>query len=263
VAEVYETDRPRRRHRGRALLVVLLVLLILIGLGLVALDRFGASYAERVLADRVAEEVRNQQSTSGQPEVTIAGVPFLTQVLAGDYQEIQIEIPDLRTPTGTGETVAMSLLDVRARDVAAPLDTLRTGQGDVVAGSVTGTGTVGFAQIVEVAGQDGLQLAEQGGKLIATVPLRNAGQTLEVKGTAELTVDDGVVRARFSEVTATGFEGNPIIQQLISNLAVNLGFDLRVPDLPLNLAVREVEVLPEGLRVTAGAEKVTLSAGGI
>ncbi|MEV6297915.1 DUF2993 domain-containing protein [Actinoplanes sp. NPDC051861] len=261
MAEVYETDRPRR-HRGRALLVVLLVLVVLLLAGLFVLDRFGASYAERVLADRVAQEVRNQKSSSGQPEVTIAGVPFLTQVLAGKYQEIRIELPDLTTPTGTGTTVSMPLLDIRAKDVDAPIDTLRTGQGDVVAGSVTGVGTVDYTQIVELSGQKGLQLAEQDGRLVATVPLSAAGQTIQVKGTADIKVDDGVVKARFADVSAEGLT-NIFVKQMISNLAANLGFDLKVPDLPMGLEVREVQVLPEGLRVSAGAEKVTLSAGGI
>ena len=62
MADVYETQRPRRR-RGRKLLTAFLVLLLLLLAGLVALDRFGASYAERVLADRVAQEITNQNST--------------------------------------------------------------------------------------------------------------------------------------------------------------------------------------------------------
>ncbi|MFC7535462.1 DUF2993 domain-containing protein [Actinoplanes sp. GCM10030250] len=263
MAEVYETDRPRR-HRGRALLVVLLVLLVLLAVGLVALDRFGASYAERVLADRVAEEVRNQKSTSGQPEVTIAGVPFLTQVLAGDYQEIHIEVPDLTTPTGTGETVAMALLDIRAKDVNAPLDTLRTGQGDVVADSVTGTGTVEFAQLTGLVGPEGAKLSEKDGKLIGSVPVKIPGQnSLELSGTAALTVDNGTVRVRFSDVTAPDLPDNPLIQNLVSSYAEQLAFDLAVPELPLNLVLQDVQVLPEGLKVTAAAQKVTLSAGGV
>ena len=262
MADGYETQRPRRR-RGRRLLTVVVVLLLLLGAGLVALDRFGASYAERVLADRVAQEVVNQKSTSGLPEVTIAGVPFLTQVAAGDYQEVRIEVPDLTAPDGNGGEVSMPLLDIRAKDVRAPLNTLRTGTGDVVAGSVSGTGTVDYAQIASRIQQKGLKLAESDGKLIATVPFTALGQTVDVRGAADLAVKDGVVQVRFSEVSAPGLAANPFVEGLIRQLAANLGFDLQVPPLPLSLTVRDVQVLPEGLKVTAGAENVNLAAGGL
>nr|WP_309238608.1 DUF2993 domain-containing protein [Actinoplanes aureus] len=263
MAEVYETERPRRR-RGRALLTVVLVLLVLLLAGLFALDRFGASYAERVLAQRVSEEVANQKSTSGEPEVTIAGVPFLTQVLAGEYQEIRIGLPDFAAPTGTGETVRMPLLDIRAQDVNAPLDTLRSGQGDVVAGTVTGVGTVDYAQLAELVGPDGVKLAEKDGKLVGSAPLTIPGQKpIEVAGTAELTVDGEVVRVRFSDVTAPDLPDSPLIQNLVARFAESLAFDFAVPELPMNLTLREVQALPEGLRVTAGAQNVNLSAAGV
>ncbi|MEU4421150.1 DUF2993 domain-containing protein [Actinoplanes sp. NPDC024001] len=260
MAEVYESERPRRR-RGRALLTVVLVLLLLLLAGLFALDRFGASYAERVLADRVRQEVANQDSTSGEPDVTIAGVPFLTQVLAGDYQEIRIELPDFAAPTGTGETVRMPLLDIRAKDVQAPLDTLRSGQGDVVAGSVTGTGTVDYNQLAGLVGREGVKLSEKDGKLVGSAPLTLQGQDpIELTGTAELTVADGTVRVRFADVSAPSLPNNPLVQGAVRQFARNLAFDLAVPELPMNLALREVQVLPEGLRVTAGAQNVNLSA---
>ncbi|WP_328462838.1 DUF2993 domain-containing protein [Actinoplanes sp. NBC_00393] len=263
MAEVYETERPRRR-RGRALLTVVLVLLLLLLAGLVVLDRFGASYAERVLATRVTEELANQKATSGEPEVTIAGIPFLTQVLAGDYQEIRIELPDFTAPTGTGENITMPLLDIHARDVKAPLDTVRSGQGDVVAGTVSGTGTVDYAQLAKLVGRDGVQLSEKDGKLVGSAPLSIPGQKpIDLAGTAELTVAEGVVRVRFSDVSAPSLPDNPLIQAAVSRFAENLAFDLAVPELPMNLDLREVQVLPEGLRVTAGAENVNLSAAGV
>ena len=263
MAEVYETERPRRR-RGRALLTVVLVLLVLLLVGLVVLDRFGASYAERVLAERVTAEMAKQDSTSGEPDVTIAGVPFLTQVLAGNYQEIRIELPDFAAPTGTGETVRMPLLDIRAKDVRAPLDTVRSGQGDVVAGTVTGTGTVDYAQLAALVGRDGVELSEKDGKLVGSGPLAIPGQkSIRVYGTADLTVADGVVRVRFSDVKAPDLPDAPIVQNLVARFAERLAFDLAVPELPMNLTLREVQALPEGLRITAGAQNVNLSAAGV
>ncbi|WP_229067859.1 DUF2993 domain-containing protein [Actinoplanes sp. DH11] len=236
------------------------MLLVLLVAGVVVLDRAGAAYAERVLAGRIDDEVRAQNATSGPPEVTIAGVPFLTQVASGDYDEIRIELPDFAAPDGRSGTVNMSLLDIRARDVRAPLNTLRTGQGDVVAGTVTGAGTIGYEELTALVAQDNVKLSEQDGKLIATVQLPIPGQQpLEVTGNTNLTVDNGSLRVRFSEVTSKDLPAFPFLQSMIDALA----YDVKIPALPLNLVVREVQVLPEGLRVTAGADNVNLSAAGL
>jgi hypothetical protein len=145
VAEVYGSARPRKRW-GRRLLITFLVFLLIVAGILVVADRVGASYAERTIGDRVAQQLTDQQATSEQPDVTIAGVPFLTQVLAGKYQEIKILLDDFSGPAGNGKNIKMDRLDIRAKDVNAPLDTVRTGNGDIVAGTVTGVGTLGYGQ---------------------------------------------------------------------------------------------------------------------
>ncbi|BBH65022.1 hypothetical protein ACTI_17070 [Actinoplanes sp. OR16] len=244
--------------RRRLLTVVVVLVLLLIG-GAFVLDRVGKSYAERELGDRVAAEVAAQNATSGTPDVTIEGFPFLTQVASGDYQEVKIALPDFSAPDGANGTVRMSLLDISAQDVKAPLDTLRNG-GDVIAGAVAGAGTIGYAEITNLVNQDGLKLEEKDGKLIASVQLEIPGQQpIEVTGTTNLVVEDGGVTVKFSEVTSKDLPAFPFLQSMIDALS----YQLKIPELPLNLVVREVQVLPEGLRVTAGAQNVNLSAGGL
>lgn len=262
MAEVYGTPRPRKR-RGRRLLITLLVLLVLIAAALFAVDRFGAAYAERTIGDRVVQQLTDQQATAEQPEVTIAGVPFLTQVLAGKYQEIRIRLTDFSGPAGNGRTIKMPLLDIRAADVRAPLQTLRTGNGDIVAGTVTGAGTVSYANIVELVDHDGLKLSERDGKLIGAAPIEALGQTFNASATAKLTVKDGVVSVTFADVTAEGLPDVPLVRTLIDNYTKQLGFDLKVPALPLGLKVQRVEPTPEGLVVTAGGSNVPLNGGGL
>jgi hypothetical protein len=260
VAEVY--GRPRRR-RGRRLLVTLVVLLIIIGIVLVVLDRVGAAYAERLISDRVAEQVANRKASSDKPDVTVEGVPFLTQVVSGTYQEIKIELRDFSGPTGNGKTIRMPLLDIRAKDVHAPLDTLRTGDGNIVASTVTGTGTIDYAQVTELIGQKGLTLTERDGRLIGSAPVQALGQTFNVSGAATLAVKDGVVQVRFSDVTAEGLPNVPLVRNLIDSYVQRLAVDLKVPELPLKLTVQKVQATPAGLVVTAGANHVPLNAGGL
>jgi hypothetical protein len=262
VAEVYGSPRPRRRW-GRRLLATLIVLLIIIGIILVVLDRFGASYAERVIGDRVAEQVANQKATSDKPDVTVEGVPFLTQVLAGKYQEIKIELRNFSGPAGNGKTIKMPLLDIRAKDVRASLDTLRSRQGNIVATAVTGAGTIDYAQLTELIGQKGLTLKESGGKLVGTAPVQALGQTFNVTGAATLTVKNGVVQVRFSNVTAAGLPDVPLVRNIIDSYVQRLAVDLKVPELPLKLQVQKVQATPAGLVVTAGANEVPLNAGGL
>ncbi|GAA1598522.1 LmeA family phospholipid-binding protein [Actinoplanes couchii] len=263
MAEVYGTERPRRR-RGRAALIVVVVLLVVLGAGVAVLDRFSNSYAEDVIADKVAQEVANQNAKSSRPEVTIAGVPFLTQVLAGEYQEIRIQLPDFSAPTGTGETVAMDLLDIKAQDVKAPLSALRSGQGEVVAGTVTGVGTIDYKLLADATGQEGMTLTEKDGKVVGSAVLSiSRSQKISLEGVADLKVADGKVQVRFSDVTAKDLPNNPLIQGQVNNFVKQMAFELAVPELPLNLVIRELQPLPEGLRVTFGANDVTLASAGV
>ncbi|WP_249999527.1 DUF2993 domain-containing protein [Actinoplanes sp. M2I2] len=261
--EVYSTERPRKKRRGRRLLITLLVFLILLAGVLVALDRFAAGYAERMIGQRVSEQIADQKATSEKPVVTVEGIPFLTQVVDGKYQQIRIQLTNLSGPAGNNRTVRVADLDVHANDVDAPLDTIRSGTGDVVARTVTGTGTIDYPQLAELIGQPGLKLAERDGKLVGSAPVQALGQTFDVSGTATVAVKDGVVQVRFSDVTAEGLPNVPLIRNLIDSYVQKLSVDLRVPELPLKLAVQKVEPTPDGLRFTAGADDVSLNAGGL
>lgn len=262
MADVYGSARPRRRW-GRRLLITFLVFLLIVGGILVAVDRVGASYAERTIGDRVAQQLSEQEATAEQPQVTIEGVPFLTQVLAGKYQEIKILLDNFSGPAGDGKTIKMSRLDIRAKDVNAPLDTLRSGNGDIVAGTVTGIGTLDYANLADLTGQAGLKLSERDGKLIWNAPLQALGQTFNASGTANLAVRNGVVNATFADVTAEGLPNVPLVRNLVDNYVRQLAFDLEVPALPLGLKLQKVEPRADGLHVTTGASNVSLNSGGL
>ncbi|BCJ53763.1 hypothetical protein Asp14428_52380 [Actinoplanes sp. NBRC 14428] len=262
MSEVYGSARPRRRW-GRRLLVTFLVLLIIVAVVLAVADRFAASYAEREISDRVAQQVADQKATAEQPDVTVEGIPFLTQVAAGKYREIKIVVRNFSGPVEKNQTIKMPELDIRAKDVTAPLDTLRTGNGDIVAGSVTGAGTIDYANLADLIPQQGLKLSERDGKLIAEAPIKALNQTWDVSGAATIEVKGGVVRVRFAEVTADGLPNVPVVNALVDSYVQNLALDLKVPALPLGLQVTKVEARPEGLVVTTAARNVPLNSGGL
>ncbi|NJP31492.1 LmeA family phospholipid-binding protein [Micromonospora thermarum] len=251
-------ERPRRRGR-RALVVLLVLLLVLVGL-LVVADRVAAGVAERAIADQVRQEIAKQDAQSSPPEVEIGGFPFLTQVLDGRYERISIGLREVRGSV-QGDAVALPTLDVDARDVAASLDTIRSGQGDVVAETVNGTGIISYDSLAALLDREGLRLGEQGGRLAVTAPVDILGQRLTVTGTADITVSEqGKVALRFNNLTAEGLPNVPLARTLLNNYAQSISIDVPLPDLPFQLRVREVRPLSEGLQVTADASNVPINA---
>lgn len=259
----YGTPRPKRR-RGRGLLITLIILLIIVGGVLFAADRVGRSYAERIISDKVSEQVANQKATSEKPDVTIEGFPFLTQVLHGRYDEIKIELADFSGPADQNGTkkIRLPLLDIRAKNVQASLHTLQSG-GNIVAGTVTGTGTIDYQQLAALINQPGLTLTEKNGQLTGSAKVNLLGQSLNVTGAAKLSVSDGLVHVRFANVDSPDLPNIPGIKALVAGYADKLGIDVRVPTLPLKLKVQQVQPEPDGLRFTAGASNVTLNSTGV
>ncbi len=255
MAEVYRTRRPRRRG-GR----FLLVLIVLAGL-VVALDRVGPRVAERVISDRVAAQLVQQRASSDPPQVAIEGIPFLTQIFAGRYQEIKIDLANFSGPAGDRQ-IKLPLLAIKAQDVRASVSTLTSGTGDIVVSRVTGTATIDYAQLVSLINQPGLRLSAKDGKLIGSAPVTALGQTFNLSGAAQISVQDGVVQVRFSHVTAAGLPDVPLVRDLIDSYVKKLSVDVKVPKLPLNLALRDVQPLAGGLEVSAAATEVPLTATG-
>ncbi|MGC5019882.1 DUF2993 domain-containing protein [Micromonospora sp. DT47] len=262
MAEAYPEYEERPRRRGRKVLVTLVVLLLILAGLLVVADRVAAGVAERAIADQVSQEVAKQDAQSAPPKVDVGGFPFLTQVLGGRYERISIVLTEVQGPV-QGETVSLPRLDVDARNVRASLDTLRSGQGDVVAESVNGTGTVSYDSLAKLLDRPGLKLGEQNGKLAVTAPVDILGQKLTVAGTADVTVsDNGKVALRFNDLNAEGLPAVPLAKTLLSNYAKGISIDVPLPELPFQLNVRKVEPKPEGLMVTADAKDVPINSAG-
>ncbi|MET7876723.1 LmeA family phospholipid-binding protein [Micromonospora profundi] len=262
MAQEYPADDARPRRRGRKLLIGLVVLLLVVGGLLVVADRVAVGVAERLIADRVSQEVSKQGAQAAAPKVEVAGTPFLTQVLDGRYERISIQLRDVQASV-EGDAVRLPVLDVDARNVRASLDTLRTGQGDVVADTVNGTGTISYDSLAALLNRPGLTLGEQGGKLAVTAPVDVLGQSFTVSGTADVTVaENGAVALRFSNLDAEGLPNLPLARTILNNYAKGISVDVPLPDLPFQLAVREVRPLPEGLAVTADAKDVPINSAG-
>ncbi|MEH1169572.1 DUF2993 domain-containing protein [Micromonospora sp. CPCC 205539] len=260
MAQEYPASEVRPRRRGRKVFITLVVLLVLVAGLLVVADRVAVGVAERTIADRVSQEVAKQGAQSTRPDVEVGGVPFLTQVLDGRYERISIKLRDVQASV-EGDAVRLPVLNVDARNVRASLDTLRTGQGDVIADTVNGTGTISYDSLAALLNRPGLTLGEQNGKLAVTAPADILGRKLTINGTADVTVGkDGAVALRFNDLDAEGLPNLPLARAFLTNYAKSISIDVPLPDLPFQLAVREVRPLPEGLAVTADAKNVPINS---
>jgi hypothetical protein len=86
-----------------------LVLTLVVLVGLLALaDRAGAFAAQRVVAERIQQD----ESLAVRPTVSITGFPFLTQLVEGHYNRVDVSVSHLRRGLLTISRVVAHLSDV-------------------------------------------------------------------------------------------------------------------------------------------------------
>src|SRR4051812_42784911 len=115
--------------------------LIAIGVVLVALfvlaDRLTLLYAE----NRIADELKSTEGLASTPDVNVRGFPFLTQVVAGDYSDIEVVISDY----APAHAIAFDRIDVHLHDAHLPMSDALAGNADrVPVRHVDGTAVIGY-----------------------------------------------------------------------------------------------------------------------
>jgi hypothetical protein len=146
----------------------LLVVLVLLGLAAVAADRV----AHKVAADEA--EQRLAAEGLEEPAVTVRGFPFLTQLAAREFDDVDVTARLVRTGNGRARRV-----EAHGHDVRVPSG------GDVVVGRLEATGTVPYAEVERRLGRPGLSLSAAGDgqvRLRSDVPV--PGGTLAVTARA-------------------------------------------------------------------------------
>lgn len=270
-----------RRRRG--CLITVIVLLVVLVVLLVVADRVGVTIADNQVATQVANKAESEGIKLGQkPTADIGGFPFLTQVLAGRYDRIDVHLRDLTTKNSSGRNLTLPKLDIRATGVDAPLDTLTSGKGSITADKLTGNAVVPYSYVQQIAEQNisgaqisgvkdvkDLSVRGRDGQLLvgATVDISGGGiipdQSVKVTGQAKLTVDRNAVRIDVTKLTAPDTKLPSLLQSLLDsaldNIAGQLSTSVGLTGLPYNLTVDKVTVGDDGLDVTATTGHVTLA----
>ncbi|WP_248962502.1 LmeA family phospholipid-binding protein [Sphaerisporangium perillae] len=220
----------------------LIVFLILLGVLLAVLDRVAVAGVQ----SEVARQVAAKYDLDTPPTVTVHGIPFLTQAVAGRYEEVGVAIGKMTTPDGA----KIVRIDAVLRGVHAPLMDLiqNSATASVTADKVTGTVVVS-KETLNARAPRGLRVEGNGDdSLQVTGKVTVAGIAIPVTAKMKIEVVAGGVR-----LTPENVNG---IQ--VPNASRLLSFNVPIKDLPLNLKIDRVRSTSEGLAVEATATDVPL-----
>jgi LmeA-like phospholipid-binding len=211
------------------LLVVLLVFLVL----LVAADRIGNYLAERT----AAKTLQSSQHLPNRPDVDVAGFPFLTQLAAGNFDQVTVTARDV--PVGQkAHLLDISRLKVVLHDVAVARDFSR-----VTADTAKATATVSFAELGRTLGI-GVRYAG-GDRIKATKTVTALGNTVQASVTTRPALVNGALGFTATAVSGAGELGAEVTS------ALNSVFDLAVPlqGMPFKIRVQSLRVDGSGLHI--------------
>jgi hypothetical protein len=235
----YERPARRRRHPLRTLIIVVIVLAALF---------VGADFAARAYAEnKTASEIK-QQGFPKRPSVDIEGFPFLTQVAAHEFHDIQISSSNVTEGPLDIASIDANLTDVHINGAFS---------GGTI-DSLDGTARVTFTALSSAMTSEAGPLGQ----------LANAGLTLsafssnEVKATLNVVVLSGTPVWR---VTSNGSNGINIDLVRTGGLPAALlkpvkDLTLTLPPLPLGLKIQSIGVTPSGLVGTLTAQNVSFGS---
>jgi hypothetical protein len=232
------TSRPVPRHRGRRWLTALVILIVLL---------VGADFAAKKVAENVAAtQFQKQGKLSSKPAVTINGFPFLTQVAAKKFNNVQIGISDLTEGPVTFSTIGATATAIKLKSYSFNSGTI---------GHISGTALIDFASL-------GNTLASEFGPL-GTL-LKGAGLNLskagpdEVKASLNLIVATGSATWRITKVGS-----NELNVRLVSSHDLDTSLlgsiqdkTFSIPPLPLDLRLDSVSVTQAGVVGTISGSNV-------
>jgi hypothetical protein len=221
----------------RALLVVLLVLAALF----VIADRVGVAVAEDQVADRIAE----QAGLPGPPEVDITGFPFLTQAVAGKYDEVRIRLTaaDLGQPDGTDADVALHGVEVPLSDVVSG------SVQQVPVDRIDGTATLSYDLLSsQLEGDTTLERDGDGLRITRTVEL--LGQQVPLTASGDVTLDGSDLVVDVEQASGAGVD---LPEAVVSRASDLLDLRYTIPPLPFGLQLTDVSPADDGVVVDVEA----------
>jgi hypothetical protein len=224
---------------------LLITIVVLLGLA-VAADRIAVGVAE----DKVAEQLAAKGGLAGTPSVDIGGFPFLTQAVAGDYEDVRIALTaaDLGQPEGTTADVAL-------HGVHVPLKSVLSGSvSEVPVDRLDGTATLSYALLSAQLGGD-TTVRREGDGLRITKTVEIAGLTLPLTAAGTVSLNGNQLVVDVQEASGAGVDVPGFLVDRVSDL-LDIRYD--IPALPFGLRLTGVRPGDDGVVVTVEGDDTVL-----
>lgn len=238
----------------RALRISLIVVVVLAVLAVVA-DRV----ALYVTQGEVASRVQDRLALDGEPDVSIKGFPFLTQVLGGELDHVDLGIGSY------GATVDDQELNIHDLDVDLDEVTLTGGFTEATAARAHGEGMISYTELTRAYGEllalsgngFGVEFEYAGdGRLLLVLQASAMGQTLDVgEAAGELRLADGHVTLSVAEEEIPDLPS----QDMRDAVQRQLDQERTIAGLPEGLELSALEPTEEGLRIIVDGRNMTVS----
>ncbi|MFI1483311.1 DUF2993 domain-containing protein [Streptomyces sp. NPDC020747] len=252
----------------RALRILLIVTVILGGLFIIA-DRVAVGFAE----DEAADRLKTNEGLATTPSVSIKGFPFLTQVVGGELDEVEVGIKNYEADTsgatgGTGAAKGTTPDKIRIDDLTAQMRGVAF-SGDyssAKAASATGTATISYDELLKAAKAEPVNVTN--GVTAEVVGLSDGGNG-KIKVEVEATVLGTKLPRPVSVLSSVSVKGDTVEVHADSlpNLGIQLAedkarlitdFRQQIDGLPGGIKLDKVEAAPKGVDITVKGSDVSL-----
>ncbi|MGK5531798.1 LmeA family phospholipid-binding protein [Streptomyces sp. URMC 129] len=238
----------------RALRISLIVFGVLLVLALIA-DRIALSMAQ----GEVASQARSSLSLDSEPDVSIKGFPFLTQVLGNHLDRVDLGLDGYEALVDE-QTLTLEELDVRLDDVE-----LGDGYSSAVAARAGGEGLISYEELTRAYGEllavsgtgFGVEFGHAGeGRLLLTLQASVLGQSLDVGEVAgDVVLENGSIRLEVADEDIPD-TGGPEVQAAIRE---QLDIVRPITGLPDGLSLDSLEPTEDGLALTITGRDVDIT----
>ncbi|MEV0172987.1 DUF2993 domain-containing protein [Streptomyces sp. NPDC050803] len=243
----------------RALRTTLIVVAVLGALFVLA-DRLAVGFAE----DEAADRLKTTENLAATPDVSIKGFPFLTQVVSGELDDVEVGIEDYEATAGTdGETIRIDGLKANMKGVEFSGD-----YSSATAATATGTASITYAELLKTAKSEPTEVGP--GVTASVVGLSDGGD-----GRIRVAVEATVLGVKLpnpvyvlSSVTAEGdtvkvhadslptFGGVEIAESRARDIT---DFEQQIDGLPGGIQLDKVEAARNGVEITVQGSNVRLA----
>ena len=241
----------------RALRILLIVVVILGGLFVLA-DRLAVGFAE----DEAAGKLQATKNLAATPDVSIKGFPFLTQVVGGTLDDVEVGIKDYEA-TAEGGTIRIDDLQANMKGVEFSGD-----YSSATAASATGTASITYAELLKTAKSEQTQVAPGvtarvvglsdggNGKIKVSVEATVLGTKLPqpVSVLSSVTAEGDTVRVHADKLPSFG--GADVAENRVRTIT---DFEQKIDGLPGGIKLDSVQAAKDGVEITVRGSNVRLA----